>query len=102
MAGFSYQDGGKYNTLARSATFSRSMSLFFKVYINQFAKEKKLSIIYAGGDDVFAIGSWQDIIEFTICLRQRHGLLLGYLYYSYSLHKHGPTLRWQGRLWKYH
>ena len=40
MAGFSYQDGGKYNTLARSATFSRSMSLFFKVYINQFAKEK--------------------------------------------------------------
>ena len=70
MAGFSYQDGGKYNTLARSATFSRSMSLFFKVYINQFAREKKLSIIYAGGDDVFAIGSWQDIIEFTICLRQ--------------------------------
>ena len=70
MAGFSYQEGGKYNTLARSATFSRSMSLFFKVYINQFAKEKKLSIIYAGGDDVFAIGSWQDVIEFTICLRQ--------------------------------
>lgn len=70
MAGFSYQDGGKFNTLARSATFSRSMSLFFKVYINQFAKEKKLSIIYAGGDDVFAIGSWQDIIEFTVCLRQ--------------------------------
>jgi len=70
MAGFSYQAGGKYNTLARSATFSRSMSLFFKVYINQFAKEKKLSIIYAGGDDVFAIGSWQDVIEFPICLRQ--------------------------------
>lgn len=70
MAGFSYQASGKYNTLARSATFSRSMSLFFKVYINQFAKEKKLSIIYAGGDDVFAIGSWQDVIEFTICLRQ--------------------------------
>ena len=71
MAGFSYQDGGKYNTLARSATFSRSMSLFFKVYINQFAKDKKISIIYAGGDDVFALGSWQDIIAFTINLRQQ-------------------------------
>lgn len=71
MAGFSYQDGGKYNTLARSATFSRSMSLFFKVYINQFAKDKKISIIYAGGDDVFALGSWQDIIAFTITLRQQ-------------------------------
>lgn len=71
MAGFSYQDGGKYNTLARSATFSRSMSLFFKVYINQFAKDKKISIIYAGGDDVFVLGSWQDIIAFTINLRQQ-------------------------------
>ena len=71
MAGFSYQDGGKYNTLARSATFSKSMSLFFKVYINQFAKDKKISIIYAGGDDVFALGSWQDIIAFTINLRQQ-------------------------------
>ena len=46
------------------------MSLFFKVYINQFASDKKLSIIYAGGDDVFAIGSWQDIIAFTVELRQ--------------------------------
>lgn len=70
MAGFSQQGNGQYSTLSRSATFSRSMSLFFKVYINQFASDKKLSIIYAGGDDVFAIGSWQDIIEFTVELRQ--------------------------------
>ena len=70
MAGFSQQGNGQYSTLSRSATFSRSMSLFFKVYINQFASDKKLSIIYAGGDDVFAIGSWQDIIDFTVELRQ--------------------------------
>ena len=70
MAGFSQQVNGQYSTLSRSASFSRSMSLFFKVYINQFASDKKLSIIYAGGDDVFAIGSWQDIIAFTVELRQ--------------------------------
>lgn len=70
MAGFSQQGNGQYSTLSRSTTFSRSMSLFFKVYINQFASDKKLSIIYAGGDDVFAIGSWQDIIAFTVELRQ--------------------------------
>lgn len=70
MAGFSQQGNGQYSTLSRSATFSRSMSLFFKVYINQFASDKKLTIIYAGGDDVFAIGSWQDIIAFTVELRQ--------------------------------
>lgn len=70
MAGFTQQGNGQYSTLSRSATFSRSMSLFFKVYINQFASDKKLTIIYAGGDDVFAIGSWQDIIAFTVELRQ--------------------------------
>lgn len=71
MAGFTYQGQGKYNTLSRSATFSRSMSQFFKVYINQFAEGLKLTVIYSGGDDVFAIGSWQDIIAFTIKLRQQ-------------------------------
>ena len=70
MAGFSYQDQGRYNGLARSAMFSRSMSLFFKVYINYFAKDKNITIIYAGGDDVFAIGSWQDTIAFAVELRQ--------------------------------
>ena len=71
MAGFSQQGGGQYNTFSRSATFSRSMSQFFKIYINYFAQEKKISIIYSGGDDVFAIGTWQDILLFTVELRQQ-------------------------------
>lgn len=71
MGGFSHQGEGKYNTLSRSATFSRVMSQFFKVYINQIAQGKQLTIVYSGGDDVFAIGAWQDIIDFTINLRQK-------------------------------
>ncbi|KXT69132.1 type III-A CRISPR-associated protein Cas10/Csm1 [Streptococcus cristatus] len=71
MAGFSEQDGGRYNTLARSAVFSQQMSLFFKFHINQFAEDKNLTIIYAGGDDVFAIGSWQDVIKFAVEIRQK-------------------------------
>ena len=71
MAGFSEQEGGSYNTLARSAVFSQQMSLFFKFHINQFAKDKNLTIIYAGGDDVFAIGSWQDVIDFAVDIRQK-------------------------------
>ncbi|MGT2866907.1 type III-A CRISPR-associated protein Cas10/Csm1 [Streptococcus fryi] len=70
MAGFSSQEKGKFNTLSRSASFSRQMSRFFKLYINHFAKGFKVTIVYAGGDDVFAIGSWQDIIAFTLSLRQ--------------------------------
>lgn len=71
MAGFSEQAAGSYNTLARSAVFSQQMSLFFKFHINQFAKDKNLTIIYAGGDDVFAIGSWQDVIDFAVDIRQK-------------------------------
>lgn len=71
MAGFAGQEDGRFSTFARSAIFSQNMSLFFKCYIHQFARGKKLTVIYAGGDDVFAIGSWQDIIAFTVELRQQ-------------------------------
>ncbi|MFQ6862956.1 MAG: Cas10/Cmr2 second palm domain-containing protein [Streptococcus sp.] len=68
LAGFSQQGNGQYSTLSRSATFSRSMSLFFKVYINQFASDK-LSIIYAGGDDVLLLALGK-ICAFTVELRE--------------------------------
>lgn len=70
MAGFSHQKDGIYSSFSRSAIFSRNMSLFFKFYIQQFADGKKMTIIYAGGDDVFAIGAWKDVIDFTVELRQ--------------------------------
>ena len=39
---------------------------------NQFAKEneRRLSIIYAGGDDVFILGAWDEIFKFAVELRQ--------------------------------
>lgn len=63
---------GKFNTLSRTATYSRSLSLFFKFHINQILNklESDATIIYAGGDDVFIVGEWMDIIEFAIELRQ--------------------------------
>jgi len=70
MAGFSEQDAGTYNTFTRTASFSRSMSLFFKFYINAFAEDKHLTIIYAGGDDVFLLGAWDDVVVFSIELRE--------------------------------
>ena len=62
-----------FNTLSRSATFSRTMSLFFKYYINLILKElnSKAQIIYSGGDDVFVVGDWLDIVKFSIELRQK-------------------------------
>lgn len=58
-----------YVNICRTAAFSRQMSLFFKCYINHVLKEPaedggKLSvaIVYSGGDDVFLVGAWQDVI----------------------------------------
>lgn len=61
-----------YNTLSRSATFSRTLSLFFKFHINQILKELDVlgTIIYSGGDDVFILGHWFDMIQFSIRLRE--------------------------------
>lgn len=63
---------GKYNTFSRSATFSRNMVLFFNYHINKLMAENDIhgSIIYSGGDDVFVVGEWQDMIKFAKLLRQ--------------------------------
>ena len=74
----------KYVTLSRTATFSRKLSMFFKLHINEIlengeftmSKDKKAGkrnalIVYSGGDDLFIIGSWDDIIEFSIDLTRK-------------------------------
>lgn len=79
--GFTQTDGGKYETISRTAAFSRKMSEFFKLNINNILengefqlftdkdnKERNAVIVYSGGDDVFAVGGWDDIICFGIDL----------------------------------
>ena len=69
----------EYQTLSRTATFSRQLSLFFKLHINDLLEhgsfsldggstKRKATIIYSGGDDIFIVGAWKDILEFSIDL----------------------------------
>lgn len=60
----------RYVTISRTAAFSRQMSLFFQLYVNsilsgQFGNKEPLavSIVYSGGDDVFLVGAWNDVIK---------------------------------------
>ena len=81
VSGFEQESGDpaerqRYVTLMRTSAFSRQMSLFFKSYINQIlsgAFEKKepleVTVIYAGGDDVFLVGAWTDVIEAALRIR---------------------------------
>lgn len=73
VKGLGHTSGDKnIETLSRYAALSRSLSRFFKSHINHIAANNKrnLVIIYAGGDDVFIVGAWDEIIDFAIDLRE--------------------------------
>lgn len=81
--------------LLRTAAFSRQMSLFFRSTINDIlannqkdgcsitastSAPRRVNIVYSGGDDVFLVGFWQDVLEASVDLHRRfqsftHGAL---------------------------
>lgn len=80
--GFRQANGSdRYASLSRTAALSRQLSLFFKCYINQILRqrdagyfpgtgERNVTIVYSGGDDVFLVGAWNDVIESFMDLRK--------------------------------
>jgi CRISPR-associated protein Csm1 len=88
----------EHQNLPRLAGLSRQMSYFFKVYLNSLAEKrdqnfwqhleaqnfraatpqpkaeesdrKDLLFIYAGGDDLFVSGAWDQIVEFSFDVYQ--------------------------------
>lgn len=78
----------KHGSLIRSAVLSRQLSLFFKGYINQILNNPQkrylpydekvikddlplaVTIVYSGGDDVFLVGAWNEVIESFINIRE--------------------------------
>lgn len=74
------KEGNRYETLSRTAAFSRQLSLFFKCYLNKILKdgksawvsqggERQLSIVYSGGDDIFLVGAWNEVIDAFMDIR---------------------------------
>jgi len=79
-----------YATMTRTAALSQRLSIFFKHYINAicrgtadavtdapftlFGRVKKAArdvhIVYSGGDDIFLLGAWDDIVELSVDLRR--------------------------------
>ena len=52
-------------SISRTSTLSRALSYFFKCRINEILEDGnyQAQIIYSGGDDLFLIGNWNDIIH---------------------------------------
>lgn len=92
MAGFrrkGLDHPNQYGTLSRYSALSRSLSVFFKRIIREVAEKhlpqgmkpfylfqdkgagkRDIHIVYAGGDDLFIVGAWDDLLEFVVDLRR--------------------------------
>ena len=66
--GFIFSIGlGKRVSISRFASMSRMINHFFANHLVQQIKTKKLDIylVFAGGDDLFLLGPWTQVIEFA-------------------------------------
>lgn len=54
------------NSFSRYAALSRNLGWFFSGYINTLWKEFRNNtfIVYSGGDDLFLIGDWSEVMDF--------------------------------------
>ncbi len=63
------------------ATLSFMLDYFFSGYLNTIRKRDNflndVNIIYSGGDDVFAVGKWNKLIEFAEAIRSDFGKFVG-------------------------
>ncbi len=59
-------------SISRTSTLSRALSFFFKHQINEILQkgQYQIQVIYSGGDDLFLIGNWSDVIRAAIDIRQ--------------------------------
>ena len=88
IAGFDKE----FATLSRYAALSRQLSLFFKYHINDLCNRKtdgdgdeanrtfeiwraepsktgrEMAIVYSGGDDMFVVGAWDDVLGLSVDL----------------------------------
>ncbi|HZK21102.1 MAG TPA: type III-A CRISPR-associated protein Cas10/Csm1 [Oscillospiraceae bacterium] len=80
ISGFKEQKNGeivensnrKYETISRSSTLSRQLSLFFKYHLNGLLekKDRNALVVYSGGDDLFIVGGWDDTIDIAKDLQE--------------------------------
>ena len=69
--GLIFSEGLKEDkSVSRISTLSRLIGQFFSYSVNTIAKRHFIYLVYSGGDDLLAVGSWKKIIDFAIDLRK--------------------------------
>ena len=67
------------DTPSRMLTFSRLLALFFEGRVNDLADREfnDIYLVFAGGDDLLAIGPWDRVLEFATRLRSEFAAWTG-------------------------
>lgn len=63
----------EYQSISRTTTLSRQLSVFFKVELTNILTKQngsRITVIYSGGDDIFLIGAWDEVVEKAIDIRK--------------------------------
>lgn len=83
----------KYATLSRYADLSRDLGMFFKLAVSKLCRgelngfdninqqqfslyglqkpvQRKVHVVYSGGDDMFIVGAWDELIELAVDIRR--------------------------------
>jgi len=60
-----FKEGLKVKTLSRMSTLSRLLTYFFKYRVRKLIEGKNVVLGYSGGDDLFILGGWEDILQFA-------------------------------------
>lgn len=70
--GFRKETGENFGNIARIASLSRMMEIFFSEWLDRFVERKfpECYIVFSGGDDLFIIGPWNQIISLAIQIRR--------------------------------
>lgn len=83
--GFLFSEGLKKEnrntgTISRVNTLSRMLELFFNGYLNEIIKKKyqNLYCVFAGGDDLFFIGPWNEMPVLAVEINQKFHEYTGY------------------------
>jgi CRISPR-associated protein Csm1 len=64
-------------SISKIANLSRMMEWFFAGHLNTLVSGKNLYTTYAGGDDLFVVGAWNEVLDLAGEIRERFGRFCG-------------------------
>lgn len=65
-------------SISKIANLSRMLEWFFSGYLNSLLQGRNVYTTYAGGDDLFLIGAWDDVVETAVAIQQEFSAFCGH------------------------